>query len=259
MPSDRRRALIADDEALARERMRFLLARHPQYEIVGEASTGTETIDAIVRLEPDVIFLDIRMPGLSGIEVAQAIDATDGPPVTIVFVSAHHEFALAAFDVNAADYLLKPVDRDRFDRALERVEARARGDTGDVSGLDPAMRSVLERLRAERVYPKRFLVRANKGLYFVPAADIEWVDAQGNYMRLHAGGKSHLVRATMKTFERQLDPERFVRVHRSAIVAIDCIDRIEPRDHGEYVIFMRDGARLASSRAHSHALRHLLR
>src|SRR5262245_62970374 len=149
MPSDRRRALIADDEALARERMRFLLARHPQYEIVGEASTGTETIDAIVRLEPDVIFLDIRMPGLSGIEVAQAIDATDGPPVTIVFVSAHHEFALAAFDVNAADYLLKPVDRDRFDRALERVEARVRGDARDVSRFDPAMRSVLERLHAE--------------------------------------------------------------------------------------------------------------
>src|SRR5262245_14202872 len=149
MPSDIRRALIADDEALARERMRFLLARHPHYEIVGEASTGTETIDAIVRLEPDVIFLDIRMPGLSGIEVAQAIDAADGPPATIVFVTAHHEFALAAFDVNAADYLLKPVDRDRFDRALERVEARVRGDARDVSRFDPAMRSVLERLHAE--------------------------------------------------------------------------------------------------------------
>lgn len=260
MRSEIRRALIADDEPLARARIRVLLEKHRRYEVVGEAATGTETIDAIASLAPDVIFLDIRMPGLSGIEVAQAVDAGDGPVPAIVFVTAHDEFALAAFDVSAADYLLKPVERARFDRALDRVEARIGGDTKIAqTELDPAIRVALERLSAEHTYPKRFLVRANKGLYFVQAADIEWVDAQGNYMRLHAGSKAHMVRATMKTFERQLDPERFVRVHRSAIVAIDRIARIEPRDHGEYLITMYDGARLTSSRAHSEALRALLK
>lgn len=260
MPSEIRRALIADDEPLARARIRLLLEKHRRYEIVGEATNGTEAVEAIVSLAPDVIFLDIRMPGLSGIEVAQAVDAGEGPAPAIVFVSAHDEFALAAFDVSAADYLLKPVERARFDRALERVEARIGGGARATPGdLDPAIRVALERLNADRTYPKRFLVRASKGLYFVQASDIEWVDAQGNYMRLHAAGKAHMVRATMKTFERQLDPDRFVRVHRSAIVAIDRIERIEPRDHGEYLITMKDGARLTSSRAHSEALRLLLK
>ena len=170
------------------------------------------------------------MPGLNGIEVAQAVDADDEAAPVIVFVTAHDQFATAAFDVSAADYLLKPVDRDRFERALERVSARL-GATR-AFGLDPALRLVLEKLQAQRSYPKRFLVRAVKGYYFVKADDVEWVDAQGNYVRLHAGGRAHMIRATMKSFEQQLDPERFVRVHRSAIVAVDCVERIEPHEHG---------------------------
>jgi two-component system LytT family response regulator len=197
------------------------------------------------------------MPGLNGIEVAQALDAEDRAAPVIVFVTAHDEFAIAAFDVSAADYLLKPVDRERFDRALERVEARL--GAARESGLDPALRTVLEKLQAQRSYPRRFLVRATKGYYFVKTDDVEWVDAQGNYMRLHAGGKAHMVRATMKGFEQQLDPERFVRVHRSAIVAVDCVERIEPHEHGEYRVTLRDGTKLTSSRAHSEALRRLLR
>src|SRR5262245_44692846 len=167
MPSDVRRALIADDEPLARARIRLLLAKHRHYQVVGEATNGTETIEAIATLSPDVIFLDIRMPGLSGIEVAQAVDAGDGPAPAIVFVSAHDEFALAAFDGSAADYLLKPVERARFDRALERVEARIGGEARPTTAdLDPAIRVALERISAEHTYPKRFLVRASKGLYF---------------------------------------------------------------------------------------------
>lgn len=252
-----KRVLIADDEPLARERIRQMLARRAGYDVVGEAADGIEAVDRVLELEPDVVFLDIRMPGLNGIEVAQALDAEDRVAPVIVFVTAHDEFAIAAFDVSAADYLLKPVDRERFDRALERVEARL--DAARESGLDPALRAVLEKLQSQRSYPRRFLVRATKGYYFVKADEVEWVDAQGNYMRLHAGGRAHMVRATMKGFERQLDPERFVRVHRSAIVAVDCVERIEHHEHGEYRITLRDGTKLTSSRAHSDALRRLLR
>jgi two-component system LytT family response regulator len=257
MPSSVRRVLIADDEPLARERIQLLLAKRDDYEVVGESSDGTSAVDAILELKPDVVFLDIRMPGLSGIEVAQALDTEDEIAPAIVFVTAHDEFALAAFDVSAADYLLKPVDRDRFARALERVDARLAATRE--SGLDPALRMVLEQLQSQRSFPKRFLVRATKGYYFVKADDVEWVDAQGNYVRLHAGGRSHMVRATMKGFEQQLDPERFVRVHRSAIVGVDCVERIEPHEHGEYRLTLRDGTRLTSSRAHSEGLRRLLR
>jgi two-component system LytT family response regulator len=252
-----RRALIADDEPLARERIAQLLARRGGYDVIAEAATGTDAVDSILEHEPDVVFLDIRMPGLSGLEVAQAADAEDRAAPVIVFVTAHDEFALAAFDVAAADYLLKPVDRERFDRALERVEARLNDARG--TGLDPSMRAVLEALQSQRAFPKRFLVRATKGYYFVKADDVEWVDAQGNYVRLHASGRAHMIRATMKSFVNQLDPERFVRVHRSAIVAMDCVERIEPYVHGEYRLSLRDGTRLTSSRAHSEALRALLR
>lgn len=257
MPSDSRRVLIADDEALARERIRMLLSKHPEYEIVGETANGTDTVEAVLALDPDVVFLDIRMPGLSGIEVAQALDADDTAAPLIVFVTAHDEFALAAFDVSAADYLLKPVDRERFDRAIERIATRLQSERG--AGLDPALRGLLEKLQTQRSYPTRFLIRGTRGYYFVKAANVEWVDAQGNYVRLHADGRSHLIRTTMKAFERQLDPERYVRVHRSAIVAIDCIDRIESHQHGEYIITLRDGARLTSSRAHSERLRELMK
>jgi two-component system LytT family response regulator len=252
-----RRVLVADDEALARARIVQLLSRRAGYEIVAEADTGTAAVDAILVEEPDVVFLDVRMPGLSGLEVAQAVDTDDRAAPVIVFVTAHDEFALAAFDVAAADYLLKPVDRERFERALERVENRLQAARG--AGLDPAMRSILEALQSQRAFPRRFLVRATKGYYFVKADDVEWVDAQGNYVRLHAGGRAHMIRATMKAFAAQLDPERFVRVHRSAIVAVDCVERIEPHVHGEYRLTLRDGTRLTSSRAHSDALRALLR
>lgn len=257
MPSDVRRVLIADDEPLARERIRLLLAKRDGYEIVAESEHGADAVDAILEHRPDVVFLDIRMPRLNGIEVAQALDDEEIAAPVIVFVTAHDEFALAAFDVSAADYLLKPVDRERFDRALERVETRL-GVTR-AAGLDPALRTVIEKLQTQREYPARFLVRAVRGYYFVKAQDVEWADAQGNYVRLHANGKGHMIRVTMKALEQQLDPERFVRVHRSAIVALDAIARIEPHEHGEYVLVLRDGTRLTSSRAHSDALRALLR
>jgi two-component system, LytTR family, response regulator len=259
------RVLIADDEPLARERLRMLLERHAGYEVVGESEDGAATVAAIAELRPDVVLLDIRMPELSGIEVAEALDAARGAgghAPAVVFVTAYEEHARRAFDVHAVDYLLKPVDRERLARALERVEARraARGASASPAAIDPALRAFLDTLRAERAYPPRFLVRDAKGaLSFVRADEIDWVDAQGNYVRLHAGGRAHLVRDTMKAFEEKLNPASFVRVHRSAIVNLDRVQRLEPYTHGEYVVTLRDGTRLRTSRAHSARLQALLK
>jgi two-component system LytT family response regulator len=189
------------------------------------------------------------------LEVAGALDELDSSRPAIVFVTAFDEFALQAFDIDASDYVLKPVERDRLRRALERAASRggARDDRHDAE-----TRHLLERLPTGAPYPRRFLVRGVQGLYFVQTADVEWIDAQGNYARLHAKGRAHLLRVTMKALEGQLDRAQFVRIHRSAIVNIDCIERLEPYTHGEYIVTLRDGTRLTSSRAHGQPLRALL-
>ena len=249
------RILVADDEPLARERIRGLLARLPAYEIVAECGDGASTVEAILRERPDIVLLDIRMPELDGFEVLAALEGMEAAPA-VVFTTAHSEYAVRAFEVRATDYLLKPFDRARLERALvSAAERRARAP----AQVDEDLRAILGSLRARERYPPRFLVRSSGELYFVRAADIDWVDAQGNYVRLHAAGRTHLVRDTMKEFAAKLDPSVFVRVHRSAIVNIDRIARLEPYVHGEYVITLRDGTRLTSSRAHSEGLHSLLR
>ncbi len=256
----RHRVVIADDEPLARERLRTLLAVHDDFEIVAECEDGVQAVEAITATRPDLLFLDIRMPGLDGLEVVDAFesDHDDGAahrPV-VVFVTAHDEYAARAFDASAADYLRKPFDRARFERALGR--ARERIGKPDAGSIAPELRTFLETLRRERGYPVRFLVRGAKGLYFVRTADIDWVDAQGNYVRLHAGGRAHLLRDTMKGFEEKLDPAAFVRVNRSVIVNIDHIAQAETHTHGEYEIALRDGVRVTSSRAFGARLHELL-
>jgi two-component system LytT family response regulator len=252
------RLVIADDEPLARQRIRSLLEDRGDVAIVGEARDGAEAVDMILRERPDVVFLDVKMPELDGFEVIAALeamsetDASSSSPA-IVFVTAFGEFAVKAFEVRALDYLLKPFDRARLDRALESASARrATGSAG------PALRELLGMLRSEERREQRFLIRNGHRMYFVLASDIDWADAAGNYVRLHAQGRAHLHRDTMKALETRLDPRRFVRIHRSAIVNIDRIAQIEPYVHGEYVVTMRDGTRLTSSRAHSAGLRTLL-
>jgi two-component system LytT family response regulator len=253
------RVVIADDEPLARERVRSMLAGRPEYAIVGEAADGAEAVELIVREHPDVVFLDIKMPELDGFEVVEALEADpDHASPAIVFVTAFGEYAVKAFEVRALDYLLKPFDRARFDRALETAASRRRPGSDVTGHVDPALREMLEQLRPERRYPARFLVRNANRMYFVRVDDVDWMDAAGNYVRLHSGGRAHLVRDTMKAIEARLDPERFVRIHRSAIVNIERVAQIEPYLHGEYVVILRDGTKLTSSRAHSAALRALL-
>jgi two-component system, LytTR family, response regulator len=251
-----RRVLVADDEPLARERVRMMIAPRPGYELVAECVDGPTTVDGILEHHPDILFLDIRMPGLDGFDVLAAVDSEAVPPA-IVFVTAFDAYAVQAFGVSAVDYLLKPFDADRFEQALARVEARL--GQGGSTALEPSLRAFLETLHAEHDYPHRFLVRGSTHLYFVRTDDIEWVDAAANYVRLHAGGRAHLVRDTIKALAAKLHPDRFVRVHRSIIVNLDHVRRLEPRGHGEYLITLNDGTRVTSSRAHSERLHRILR
>lgn len=257
------RVLIADDEPPAVARVRAMLEGRAEYQVVGVASDGAEAVDLLLREQPDLVFLDIKMPKLDGFEVLEALRALHATPPAIVFVTAFDDFAVKAFDVGALDYLLKPFDRERFDRALARTAARtaARAPEGTprARGIPDGLIEYLRTLPHGRAFPERFLVRTGRRMHFVRTADIDWLDAQGNYVQLHAAGRTHLVRDTMKGIETKLDPAKFVRVHRSAIINVDRIAEIEPHVHGQYVITLRDGSRVTSSAAHDDALRALLK
>jgi two-component system LytT family response regulator len=258
------RVLICDDEPPARARVRAMLVGHADCDVIGEAGDGATAVNIMVREHPDIVFLDIKMPELDGFEVIDALRAQDGAEPAIVFVTAYDKFALKAFEVGALDYLLKPFDQERFDRALrtasDRVAIRRmRAAEGTPDTADAPVETFLRSMASPRVFPVRFLVRRGRQMQFVRAETIDWLDAQGNYVRLHIGGRSHLLRDTMTGMEAKLDPNEFVRVHRSAIVNIDRIAQIEPHLHGEFVLVMRDNTRLTTSAAHSEKLRGLLR
>ncbi len=248
--------LIADDEALARERIRMLLANYPRYTVVSEVEDGEEAAAELARLRPALAFLDISMPGRTGVQVADAL-VDDNVPTAIVFVTAYDEHALQAFEVGALDYLVKPVDRQRFDQTLTRIERR--GLVTRAPEYRDELRVLLESLHREAGYRKRFVVRSPKGHYFVQAKDIECVTADGNYLVLQAGGRTHLIRETLKTFVDSVDPAQFVRIHRSVVVNVAFIARIESEGHGEYRITTTGGARVESSRAYGEQLRTLLK
>jgi two-component system LytT family response regulator len=248
------RTLIADDEPLARERLRTLLARHNDIEIIGECSNGADAIEAINELHPDLILLDVEMPRMDGFAVLEALDPQKLPAV--VFVSAHDQYAVRAFEAHALDYVLKPFNEARVDRALHRVRnqlARAPG----ARPIDPRLVSLLEELR-DRRRSDRLVVKTGGRVVFLRTEDIDWVEASGNYVRLHVGSDAHLLRESMKNMERRLDPSTFVRIHRSAIVNVDRIRELEPWFHGEYIVILRDGTRLTSSRVFSDRLNALI-
>jgi two-component system LytT family response regulator len=249
-----RRVLIADDEPLARTRLRTMLERHPDYAVVAECGDGESTIDRLVSELPDVLFLDVKMPGLDGFDVLAVLDDSARPPA-VVFVTAFADRAVQAFDESAVDFLLKPFDVERFDRAIMRIEERlSQGARSRPAGERHMLETLVSRGVAER-----FLVRGVNHLYFVRAAEVEWIDAAGNYVRLHAGGRVHFLRETVKGIEPRLPAGTFVRVHRSTIVNLEFVQRLEPYEHGEYIITMRDGARLQSSRTYGERLRAAMR
>ena len=249
------RTLIADDEPLARERLRTLLARHGDVEIIGECANGADAIDAIAELRPDLVLLDVEMPRVDGFAVLEALDPDALPAV--VFVSAHDQYAVRAFEAHALDYILKPFDEARVDRALHRVRAQLTRAPGGTRQIDPRLMSLLEELRDHR-RSDRLVVKTGGRVVFLRTEDIDWVEASGNYVRLHVGGEGHLLRESMKNMERRLDPSTFVRIHRSAIVNVDRIRELEPWFHGEYIVILRDGTRLTSSRVFSDRLNALI-
>jgi len=229
------RTLIVDDEPLPRERIRSLLAAYPEIDVIGESRDGREAATMIAAERPDLVFLDVQMPELDAFVVIAGV--SDDYLPAVIFVTAFDEYALPAFDVNAVDYVLKPINSERFDKAVRRA---------------------IEQLRAERRYASRFAVRSGSSFSFVRAEDIDWIDGADNYVRLHVSGREHLLRDTMKSIESRLQPDIFVRVHRSTIVNIDRVASVQPHNHGEYVIIMRDGARLNASRSYSDRLRMLV-
>lgn len=248
------RTIVVDDEPLVRERMATLVRESEGLELVGEGRNGLNALDLITSLAPDLVFLDVEMPELSGFGVIAALD--EAPVPGVVFVTAYEHYALKAFEVGAIDYLHKPVTRERFAAAAERARNRLISERPrqTVSLVESA--AAAERERGQRT---RFVVRRGNAHYFVAVADVEWIDVADNYLRLHVGGKPHFWRGTMKDAEDELDPARFVRVHRSAMVAVDRISSITSHDNGGYVIDLRGGARVKASRQYAERLRALLR
>lgn len=238
------RTVVVDDEPLARDKLRAFLARHPTLELVGEAGDGLEAVAVLDATRPDLVLLDIQMPELDGFEVLAALDQDPLPHV--VFVTAFDHYAVRAFEQGALDYLLKPVAPDRFDRAMERAQAQLRDHGGEA--LARRLTQVLESVAPGRPRIERFLVKEQGRTRFVPVVDVEWIEAAGNYLKLHVKGTTHLVRGTMKEVEGRLDPARFGRIHRTTIVQLDRIHFLEPWSHGDQVVVLDTGARLTLSR-----------
>jgi two-component system LytT family response regulator len=248
------RVVIVDDEELPRQRIVDLLREEADLELVGEAEDGAAALDLIAATRPDVAFLDIQMPELDGFQVISALD--DDVLPAVVFVSAYDEYAVRAFDVAAVDYLLKPVSPLRFRATLDRVRARLRQERADSA---TAIRDAVARASVNATRITRFAARRANKHYLIPLADIDWIEADGNYLRLRTGPRSHLVRDTMKNVEARLDPEAFIRIHRSTIVAVDRIATVEAREYGEYKLRLKDGTTLVSGRAYGDRVRKLIR
>jgi len=249
------RCLIVDDEPLARDRLRRLLRDERDVEIAAECADGRKAVAAIVKLAPDLVFLDVQMPGLDGFGVLEALPSESIPAV--IFVTAYDQYALRAFDSQALDYLLKPFDRERFQRALGRAREELR--KRHAGTIEPRLLALLEQLEEQKPFLERLCIKSAGRVYFLRADDVDWIEAEGNYVRLHAGKEAHLLRETMNHLETRLDPQRFLRIHRSTIANIERIKELHPWFKGEHVVILRDGSRLTLGRAYRDRLARICR
>ena len=246
------RAIIVDDEGLARDTLELLLKSHEDIQVIRSCENGREAVDAIQAEAPDLVFLDIQMPEINGFEVIEKIGPENMP--VVIFVTAYDQYALRAFEAQALDYLLKPFDDDRFEQALER--ARSLIKQRKVGALSAQLAALVSDQPAietkeeppETDYLERVMVKGRGSIYFIKVADIDWIEAAGDYVSLHTGKKTHLIRETMTGMVKKLDPKRFVRVHRSSIVRVDHVKEIKPYFHGDYIILLHDGTELKLSR-----------
>lgn len=253
-PGTKIRALVVDDEPVARDRVVRLLQQQADIELVGQCSNGLETVTAIEQLSPDLVFLDVQMPELDGFEVVRALDAGHVPAV--VFVTAYDEYAVRAFEVHALDYLLKPFSSIRFRAMLaharDQLYRHRAGELGrKLLSLAPTLWEKSDKPDLASVTrPERLLVRSAGRVHFVRTSEIEWCEAAGNYVRLHVGQESHLFRETMNSLESKLDPRNFVRIHRSTIVNVEQIEQLRSSLGGESTVILRTGVTLTLSRGY---------
>ena len=238
------RVVIADDEPPARARMRRLLGDHADIDIVGECADGASTVQAIEAAQPDLVLLDIQMPELDGFEVLQALDVASLP--AIIFVSAFDHYAVRAFQIHALDYVLKPVEPERLAEAL--AHARLRLTERRASASPGGVIALLQELARQKPRLSRVPVRSEGRVLVIDLADVDWIGAADNYVTLHVGRREYLVRDTIAEFDRRLDPDRFVRTHRSAIVQFDRIAELLPDLHGDFIMRLKDGTDVPLSR-----------
>ena len=248
------RAMVVDDEAMARERVVSLLRQEQDIELIGECSDGQQAVNAINSQQPDLVFLDVQMPAVDGFRVIEQVGPEKMPAV--VFVTAYDEYAVRAFEVHALDDLLKPFGRERFQQTLQHarshVERRRAGDLGK------RLMALVQDIKPEPQKLDRLVVKSGGRVFFLRTEDIVWIEAAGNYVRLHLGEDSHLFRETMNGIEARLDPQRFVRIHRSRIVNSDRIKELQPWFNGEYVVVLQNGTRLTLSRGYREKLQERL-
>jgi two-component system LytT family response regulator len=244
-PGTRIRVAIIDDEPLGRQKIRRLLKGEEHFEVIGEYDGGEDTVTEIRRLRPDLIFLDIQMPDQDGFALLRRLGPESRPRV--IFVTAYDQYALRAFEIHAADYLLKPFDRNRFQQALDRVKETIQSARSN--SVDQQLIELLEDLKAGKKFPDRIAVKTGGYVHFVRTNDLNYIEAAGNYVRLHVNAKSYLLRETMNVIQAKLDPRQFVRIHRSTLVNVDAVKELQPWFGGGSVVILNDGTRLNMSRA----------
>ena len=237
------KVLIVDDEALARRIVRKMLQAHTDFEVVGECENGGEAVAALRSTLCDLMFLDVQMPEMDGFSVVGALAAEEMPHV--IFVTAYDQYAVRAFQVHALDYLLKPFDQERFAQALERARRQIRSEAG--GDINARLLSLLSQRESQPQLVERLLVKADGRVFFLKTDELEWIEAEGNYVSLHVGNKKYLFREAISTLEGQLNPKKFRRISRSTIVNIDSVTEFQPRFRGDYWVVLRGGVKLKLS------------
>lgn len=249
------RALIVDDEPLAREWVRGAVAEDHELEVIGECGNGFEAAESIRRLKPDLVFLDVQMPGLDGFGVLEALSPDEIP--AIVFVTAFDQYAVRAFEAQAVDYLMKPFSRERLEEAVRRVRELLKGRS--LEDFRESIGKIVEKIRRDRSYPEWVLLKAEGKNVFVKVRDIDWIESSRNNVRIHVGQVVYLLHETTSAIAQRLDPRKFLRIHRSSIVNIERIKELHPWFNGDYAVFLRDGTQLTLSASYRDRLREFRR
>lgn len=248
------RTIIVDDEPLARRGIRAQLENERDFDVIADCRNGQEAVQAITAQSPDLVFLDVQMPEVDGFGVVDAIGPDRMPAV--IFVTAYDRYALRAFEVHALDYLLKPFDDDRFAAALQR--ARQHIERKDLDDLGKRLQGLLNDLQPRTRYADRLVIKSAGRIFFLSVSEIDWIEAADNYVRLHAGAEAHLLRETMNNLEKKLDPNEFLRIHRSRMVNIQRVKELRPLFRGEYDLLLKDGTRIETGRGYRDRIQKLL-